>query len=43
MRQNNEKFNKAMHKLVGVLDKYEEGGGATYVPSLIFNYFHFPF
>ena len=27
MRQNNSKFNKAMHKLVGVLNKYGGGGG----------------
>ena len=26
MRQNNSKFNKAMHKLVGVLNKYGGGG-----------------
>lgn len=44
MRQNNYKFNKALHKLVGVLDKYGGGGwGRTYAPSLIFKYFHFPF
>ena len=25
MKQNNKKFNNAMHKFVGVLDKYEFG------------------
>ena len=46
-----EKLNKAMHKFVGVLDKYRGGGGAggrgegavMYIPSLNFKYSHFPF
>ena len=39
----NEKLNKAMHKFVGVLDKYGWGGEDMYVPSLNFKYGHFPF
>ena len=39
------KLNKAMHKFVGVLDKYGwvGGGEGMYVPSLNFKYGHFPF
>ena len=32
----NEKLNKAIHKFVGMLDKYEGGGRGLYVPSLNF-------
>ena len=39
----NEKLNKAMHKFVGVLDKYGWGEEDMYVPSLNFKYGHFPF
>ena len=39
----NEKLNKAVHKFVGVLDKYGGGGEGMYVPSLNFKYGHFPF
>ena len=39
----NEKLNKAMHKFVGVLDKYGWGEEDMYVPSLNFKYSHFPF
>ena len=39
----NEKLNKAMHKFVGVLDKYGWGEEDTYVASLNFKYGHFPF
>ena len=39
----NEKLNKAMHKFVGVLDKYGLGEEDMYVPSLNFKYGHFPF
>ena len=43
----NEKLNKAMHKFLGVLDKYGWrvgwGGGGVYLPSLNFKYGHFPF
>ena len=42
----NEKLNKAMHKFVGVLDKYGWVGGGggicIHVPSLNFKYGHFP-
>ena len=38
-----EKLNKAMHKFVGVLDKYGWGEEDMYVPSLNFKYGHFPF
>ena len=39
----NEKLNKAMHKFVGVFDKYGWGEEDMYVPSLNFKYGHFPF
>ena len=40
----NVKLNKAMHKFVGVLDKYGwVGGGDMYVPCLNFKYGHFSF
>ena len=38
----NKKLNNAMHKFVGVLDKYW-GGGGMYDPCLNFKYGHFPF
>ena len=35
MRQNNKKFNNAMHKFVGVLDKYD--GCATFFSTRTFD------